>query len=113
MSRKKIQVSVYVDEEQYALGKRISAATRVPLSVYMRDAFDAVIADYSHVLEDDDEDDLEEDEDPDSGDHEPADFSDYPEGLRPLRRHELDFDKPRKGFTAAFPRRDLNGKVDY
>jgi predicted DNA-binding protein len=50
MARKKISTTIYITEEQDQLLKELSQRTKVPVSVYIREGIDSVLARYRHVL---------------------------------------------------------------
>jgi predicted DNA-binding protein len=50
MSRKKISTTVYITEEQDLELKELSRRTKVPVSVYIREGIDAVLAQYGNIL---------------------------------------------------------------
>jgi predicted DNA-binding protein len=50
MGRKKISTTIYITSEQDRQLKELSKRTKVPVSVYIREGIDSVLAYYKHVL---------------------------------------------------------------
>ena len=50
MSRKKISTTVYITQEQNERLHLLHARTKVPVSVYIREGIDLVLARYDHAL---------------------------------------------------------------
>ncbi len=50
MGRKKISTTIYITSDQDRRLKELSTRTKVPVSVYIREGIDSVLAHYKYVL---------------------------------------------------------------